>query len=55
MPRIKGKIEIITTRDHEEITPIKTIPLGETRIKVTKNPKGEPITIHHDKGRIITS
>jgi hypothetical protein len=55
MPRRKEKIETITTRDQEEITPNKTIPLGETRIKATKTPKGETITINHDKGRTIIS
>jgi hypothetical protein len=55
IPRIKGKIETITTWDLEEITPNKTISLGETRIKETKIPKGEPITINHDKGRTKTS
>jgi hypothetical protein len=37
-----------------EITPNKTIPLGETIIRETKTPKGETITINHDKGRTIT-
>jgi hypothetical protein len=55
MPRIKGKIETITIQDQEEITPNKTIPLGETRIKEIKTPKGETITINHDKRRTITS
>jgi hypothetical protein len=55
MPRRKGKTETITTWDQEEITPNKTLPLGETRIKATKTPKGETITINHDKGGTITS
>jgi hypothetical protein len=38
----------MTTQDHEGMTPI-TIPLGATNTKI---PKGEPITINHDKGRI---
>jgi hypothetical protein len=33
--------------------PNKTNPLGATRIKATKTPKGETITINHDKGRTI--
>jgi hypothetical protein len=55
MPRRKEKIETITTQDQEEITPNKIIPLGETRIKETKTPKRETITINHDKGRAIDS
>ena len=55
MPRRKEKIETITTRDQEEITPNKIVSLGAIRIKATKTPKGETITINHDKGRKITS
>jgi hypothetical protein len=40
MPRRKEKTETITTQDQDEITPNKTILLGEIRIKVTKTPKG---------------
>jgi hypothetical protein len=29
--------------------------LGETKINETKTPKGEKITINHDKGKTITS
>jgi hypothetical protein len=54
MPRIKEKTETIRTQDQEEITPNKTISLGETKIKETKTPKGGEITINHDKGRTIT-
>jgi hypothetical protein len=54
MPRRKEKTETTTTQDQEEITPNKTIPLGETRIRETKNPKGAKIAINHDKGRTIT-
>jgi len=36
----KEKNEIIITREQEEITQNKTIPLGATRIKETKTPKG---------------
>jgi hypothetical protein len=41
MPKRKEKIEMITTRDQEEITPNKTIPLGATRIKEPKIPRGK--------------
>jgi hypothetical protein len=52
MPRRKGKTETIITRDQEEITPNKTIPLGATRIKETRTPKGTITT--NDKGRTTT-
>jgi hypothetical protein len=39
MPRRKEKIEKIITQDQAETTPNKTNLLGETRIKVTRNPK----------------
>jgi hypothetical protein len=51
MPRRKEKIETITTQYQEEITPNKTVMLGEIRIKETRTPKGEIITINHEKGR----
>jgi hypothetical protein len=53
MKRIKEKTETITTRGQEKITPNKIVPLGATRIKETKTPKGK--TINHDKGRTIIS
>jgi hypothetical protein len=46
MPIRKEKIETITIWDQEEITPNKSVPLGETR-----TPKAATITINHDKGR----
>jgi hypothetical protein len=49
------KIETITTWDQEEITPNKIVPLGATKIKATRTPKGETIIINHDKGRTIIS
>jgi hypothetical protein len=49
----KGETETITTQDPKEITPNNTIPLGATKIKATKTPKGAPITINHNKGRTI--
>jgi hypothetical protein len=48
MPRRKGKTETIITRDQAEITPNKTIPLGETRTTkgtITTNDKGRTIKI----------
>jgi hypothetical protein len=55
MPKIKEKTETITTWDQEEITPNKTILLGETRIKATKTPKEATITINHKKRITIIS
>jgi hypothetical protein len=55
MPRRKEKTKKITTQDEEEITPNKTVIVGTTKIKATKNPKGEIITINHNKGRTIIS
>jgi len=54
MPRRNGKNETTTTRDQDKITLNKTILLGETKIRETKTPKGETITIHYDKGKKIT-
>jgi hypothetical protein len=54
MPRRKEKTKTITTQDQEEITPNKIISLGAIIIKTTKTPKGETITINHDKGGTIT-
>jgi hypothetical protein len=53
MPRRKEKTETIITRDQVEITPNKTNPLGETRIKVTRTPKGTITT--NAKGRTTTT
>jgi hypothetical protein len=55
MTRRKEKTKTITTQNWKEITPNKTISLGETRIKATKTPKGEKIKINHKKGRTVTS
>jgi hypothetical protein len=52
MPRIKGKNETIITWDWEEITLNKTIPMGATRIKETRTPKGKITT--NSKGRTTT-
>jgi hypothetical protein len=40
MPKRKEKYETIITKDQEEITQNKTNLLGETRIRVTRTPKG---------------
>jgi hypothetical protein len=40
MPKRKEKNETIITQDQGEITPNKTNLLGETRIRVTRTPKG---------------
>jgi hypothetical protein len=53
MPRRKEKTETIITQDQEEITPNKTNPLGETKIKATRTPKGTITT--NTKGRKTTT
>jgi hypothetical protein len=53
--RTNEKTKTITTWDHEEITPNKTVTLGATRIKEIKTTKGVPIKINHTKGRTIIS
>jgi hypothetical protein len=55
IPRRKEKTETTTTQVQEKITSNKNNPLGETKIKAIKTPKGEKITINHDKGRTIIS
>jgi hypothetical protein len=41
IPKRKEKIETMTTRDQEEITPNKSIPLWATRIKEPEPPRGK--------------
>jgi hypothetical protein len=53
MPKIKEKTETIITQDQGEITPNKTNLLGETRIRVTRTPKGTITT--NTKGGTTTT
>jgi hypothetical protein len=54
MPKRKEKTETIITQDQGEITPNKTNLLGETRIRVTRTPKGT-ITTNAKGGTTTTT
>jgi hypothetical protein len=54
MLRIKEKTKTIITQDWAKITPNKTNLAGETRIRVTRTPKGT-ITINAKGGTTTTA